>query len=117
MISRLWPFRTGIAVVGSGWTFLSTHGLVFLAVAANPTATQREIANTVGVTERTVQSVLSDLVEDGYLARVREGRRNRYEIDHQAPMRHPMLDRSAQVRDLLILMVDAGIAIDPPREG
>lgn len=89
------------------WGFLSTYGLVFLAVANDPSATQREIAGQVGVTERTVQTVLRDLLDAGYVVRFRDGRRNRYEIDDTAPMRHPLLQPAARVEDLLRLVAES----------
>lgn len=90
--------------MGRQWTFLSTHGLVLLAVAENPSATQREIATAVGVTEKTIQSVIADMVDAGHLTRIKEGRRNRYELDQHASLRHGLVSRSAQVRDLIKLM-------------
>lgn len=76
------------------WTFLSSHGLVFLAVARTPTATLREIGDAVGITERAAQRLVSDLVEAGYLRRFREGRRNRYEVVRDKSLRHPLSDSS-----------------------
>jgi len=72
-----------------GWMFLSTHGLVLVALAHNPQQTMRYLAETVGVTERTVQSVVRDLVDGGYVIRIRVGRRNVYRLDATRPMRHP----------------------------
>jgi hypothetical protein len=70
------------------WTFFSNHGLVLLAVARRPSARIRDLADAVGVTERAAQSILNDLVGEGYLERVREGRRNRYVIRGDRPLRH-----------------------------
>ena len=86
------------------WTFLSTHGLVLLAIAENPSATQREIARMVGVTEKTIQNAISDMVNAGHLTRIKEGRRNRYELNPRASLRHGLVSRSAQIRDLIKLM-------------
>ncbi|HEX2275331.1 MAG TPA: MarR family transcriptional regulator [Acidimicrobiales bacterium] len=82
--------------VGRDWTFLSTHALVFLAVAQNPEATLRQIGEVVGITERAAQQRVADLVQEGYLRRFREGRRNRYEVVGTKGMRHPLNgDRAA----------------------
>ena len=35
---------------------------------------------------------MADLVEGGYVTRTREGRRNRYQINPDAPLRHPLED-------------------------
>jgi hypothetical protein len=40
----------------------------------------------VGITERAVQRIVADLEEGGYLSR--EGRRNRYEVHQDSPLRH-----------------------------
>ena len=72
------------------WTFLSNHGHVLLAIARNPDATLREVAALVGITERAVQRIVADLVAGQYLERVRTGRRNRYEVRHELPLRHPI---------------------------
>jgi len=73
-----------------GWTFLTNHAHVLICLAADPEARLREIAQAVGITERAVQRILSDLEEAGYIAREREGRRNRYRLDRKLPLRHPL---------------------------
>lgn len=85
------------------WTFLTNHAQVLLAVAANSRLTAREIAALVGITERAVQRILTDLEVAGYLSRSRDGRNNRYEIHPERPMRHPAQQGHA-VRDLLALL-------------
>lgn len=82
------------------WSFLSNHGLVLLAVASDPTATQRQIGDAVGLTERAAQRLIADLVDAGYVRRFVEGRRNRYELVGGTRMRHP-LSRDVPVRELL----------------
>jgi DNA-binding transcriptional ArsR family regulator len=72
------------------WTFLTSHAVVLLEVAAAPDATVREIAERAGLTERQSHRVLSDLVEGGYVQRQRVGRRNHYRVDESRPMRHPI---------------------------
>lgn len=71
------------------WTILTNHGHVLLCVLRDPEMRLRDIADEVGLTERAVQGILTDLVEDGYVTRTRVGRRNRYEVHGHAPMRHP----------------------------
>lgn len=84
------------------WTFLTNHSHVLLCVAADPTARGRDIADRVGITERSAQSIIADLVDAGYLTRRRVGRRNHYEVHADLPLRHP-LERSHQVFELLRL--------------
>jgi DNA-binding transcriptional ArsR family regulator len=78
------------------WTFLTNHAHVLLWLAADPDARVREVAEHVGITERATLRILHDLVEAGYVHAERVGRRNRYRLRLDEPMRHPM-DRSRAV--------------------
>lgn len=71
------------------WHFLSNHTQVLLTIARDPEVRLRDVAVMVGVTERTAQRIVADLLEAGYLQRERVGRRNRYTIDPSVKMRHP----------------------------
>ncbi len=82
------------------WTFLTNHAHVLLCVARDPGVRLRDVANVVGITERAAQRIVADLVEAGYLEREREGRRNRYQVNSDAPLRHPM-DREHAVGEIL----------------
>lgn len=75
-----------------GWTFLSNHGHVLLAVGQDPMARVRDLADRVGITERSAQQILNDLVDDGYVRRTRTGRRNTYAVSSGMPFRHPLED-------------------------
>jgi len=70
------------------WTFLTNHAHVLLVVAADPQARLRDIAERVGITERATQLIVSDLAREGYLAKERVGRRNRYTLAAGLPLRH-----------------------------
>ena len=83
-----------------GWTFLTNHAHVLVCVSRDPDARARDIAEAVGITERAVLAILNDLVEGGYLARERVGRRNHYTVDADRPFRHP-LEQHAKVSALL----------------
>ena len=72
------------------WVFLSNHGNVMLCIARDPRIRISEIADSVGIGERAAQKIVADLVADGYLVRTKEGRRNRYEINPRARLRHPL---------------------------
>ena len=72
-----------------GWTFLTNHGHVLLAIARDPTARLRDVAATVGVTERAAHAIVADLEADGYLQRHRVGRRNQYTVNLAGRFRHP----------------------------
>lgn len=70
------------------WHFITNHGLVLSYIYRNPRSTAREIANHVGITERTIHKIISDLEAAGYIERFRRGRRNVYRVDHRLPLRH-----------------------------
>jgi DNA-binding MarR family transcriptional regulator len=86
----------------ASWTFLSNHAHVLIALAKEPTLRVRDLAAVVGVTERAVSAILTDLEEAGVLVREREGRRNVYAINPEAPLRHSV-ESHRNVRDLLQL--------------
>jgi len=71
------------------WRFVTNHAHVLETIARDPTSRLRDIANTVGITERTVSQIVNDLVAAGYLTKTRDGRRNRYHVHEQLPLRHP----------------------------
>ena len=78
------------AETGRHWTFLSNHGHVLVCLARDPEARLRDVALAVGITERAVQKIVSDLEDAGVVERVRDGRRNRYRLFPDKPLRHPI---------------------------
>ena len=70
------------------WTFITNHGLVLSHIAQNPKITAREIALTVGITERTTHKIITDLEQSNYIAKTRIGRRNIYEVNFRNYLRH-----------------------------
>jgi len=86
-----------------GWKFVTHHALVLCLVAQQPRITAREISLKLGVTERTTHNIISDLEADGYITKTREGRRTRYGINTDMPLRHKMQQDKA-VGDLLEML-------------
>lgn len=86
------------------WTFLTNHAHVLVCIADDPDARGRDIAARVGITERAAQAIVADLVADGYITRRRNGRRNRYELHPELPLRHP-LESEHTVGELLEAVV------------
>ena len=68
---------------------MTNHAHVLEAIAADPTIRLRDIATGLAITERTVAQIVSDLERAGYLTKTRDGRRNRYEVHEELPLRHP----------------------------
>jgi len=85
------------------WHFLTSHAQVLLCLQRNPRVRLRDVAETVGITERAAQRIVSELVEAGYVQREREGRRNHYVLDRSVPMRHPS-QLNHEIGDLLDLL-------------
>lgn len=85
------------------WTFLTNHAHVLVCIAQNPDMRGREIAQEVGISERAVQGIISDLVEAGYVVRQRTGRRNHYTINADGTLRHPLEDEHT-VGELLAML-------------
>jgi hypothetical protein len=92
--------QTLIGTKTSRWDFLTNHAHVLLCVSQDPGIRLRDIAAAVGITERGAHKILSELVEDGYVLRERDGRRNRYEVKPELPLRHPLV-QERDVGDLL----------------
>ena len=87
-----------------GWDFLTNHAHVLTCVAHDPGIRVRDIAAAVGITERAAHRILSELVEEGYVERHRTGRRNRYRVVADLPLRHPLV-QERQVGDLLDVLL------------
>ena len=71
-----------------GWTFITNHGLVLSYIYYNPSHATREIANHVGITERTTHKIISELESNGYIERRRSDRKNLYHVHQGRPLRH-----------------------------
>ena len=80
--------------------FVTHHAHVLQVIFEDPSARLRDIAQVVGITERTVAHLLDDLEAAGYLTKTRDGRRNRYEVHDKLPLRHPQ-HRHHTVGDLI----------------
>ena len=70
-----------------GWKFVTNHALVLCQIVEQPKITTREIAYTIGITEKTTRSIIADLETDGYVSKKREGRRLRYRVNADLPLR------------------------------
>ena len=99
-----------MATPGSLWTFLTNHAHVLIALAAEPDARLRDVAERVGITERAVQLIVGDLERAGLLTRTREGRRNHYALHPDVPLRHPV-EAHVHVAELLRLIVPDAPAV------
>jgi len=83
-----------------GWTFLSNHGHVLVALRDSPDARLSELADRVGISERAIQLIVGDLERAGYVRKERSGRRNHYTVASGQRLRHPA-ERESSLDDLL----------------
>jgi DNA-binding transcriptional ArsR family regulator len=86
------------------WDFLTNHAHVLVCVANDPGIRARDIASAIGITERATHRILGELVDEGYVLRERQGRRNRYEIVADLPLPHPLV-QERRVGELIAVLV------------
>ena len=89
----------------SNWTFLTNHSHVLLCLAKSPSMRIRDLAIEVGITERAVQRIIAELVDEDYLKKQKDGRRNTYEICSQRPLKHS-IEGHKTIDDLIKLIFD-----------
>ena len=97
------------------WGFLTNHALVLLCIARDPGVRLRDIAASVGITERSAFGIVSDLTAAGYVVKEKGGRRNSYQVEVHLPLPEST-DRRLAIGDLLALLggIDAGAAGQEP---
>jgi hypothetical protein len=98
--------------VTTTWNFLTNHGRALLCIADNPEVRIRDIAATLGITERRTHGIVTDLTDAGYLIKTKEGRRNRYEVQTHLPIPEPTA-RERAIGEVLELL---GGRLDPDKE-
>ena len=91
------------------WTFLTSHARVLLLVAHDPGVRLRDIAASLGITERSAFGIITDLVEAGYVVKEKDGRRNRYHIQAHLPLPEPT-SQERTVGEVLALLAGTGPA-------
>ncbi|MGE0403669.1 MAG: helix-turn-helix transcriptional regulator [Kofleriaceae bacterium] len=95
---------------------MTNHAHVLLCISADPEMLLRAVAQRVGITERAVQRIVADLEAGGYLIKHREGRRNRYDVVADLPLRHPV-ERHQRVSALIALVAPRRVSEADGRRG
>lgn len=85
------------------WTFLTNHAHVLFCLAQDTEIRLRDVADRVGITERAVQRIVTELENAKYITRHRNGRRNSYVVHRREPLRHA-IEGHCCVADLLELI-------------
>ncbi len=89
-----------------GWSFLSKHGRVLLCIVHDPGVRLRDIAASVGITERSAYGIVADLAAAGYAVKHKDGRRNRYQIQAHLPL-HESSSQQLAIGEVLALLAGA----------
>lgn len=89
--------------MSAAWTFFTNHAHVLFCISEDPNIRLRDVAQLVGITERAAQRIVAELEDAGYLTHEKVGRRNRYFVEPEAPLRHAVEDHMTvgQLFDLL----------------
>ena len=88
----------------AAWSFLTNHARVLVCIAHDPGVRLRDIAATLGITERSAYGIVTDLTESGYVVKEKDGRRNRYQIQAHLPLREAITQERTigEVLDVLV---------------
>ncbi len=101
----------GYCVYVTSWGFLTNHGRVLLCIARDPGVRLRDIADRLGITERSAHGIVTDLAEAGYVVKHKDGRRNRYQIQAHMPLPEPASQEPA-IGEVLALLTGAVLSND-----
>jgi hypothetical protein len=82
------------------WSFLTNHARVLVCIAHDPGVRLRDIAKTLDITERSAYSIVTDLTASGYVVKLKDGRRNRYQIRPHLPLREAITQSQNLARKL-----------------
>ena len=91
----------------ASWSFLTNHARVLLCIAHDPGVRLRDIAASVGITERSAYGIVTDLTAAGYIVKQKDGRRNRYQFQPHRPM-HGAASQGPAIGEVLALLTGAG---------
>jgi DNA-binding transcriptional ArsR family regulator len=94
------------------WSFLTNHARVLICIAHDPGVRLRDIAAKLGITERSAYSIVTELTDAGYVVKQKDGRRNRYEIQGDLPLRGSV-GRERTIGEVLNVLVEASALGDP----
>ena len=90
-------------LIMANWSFLTSHARVLMCIAHDPGARLRDIAASLGITERSAHGIVAELAEAGYVVKQKDGRRNRYQIQAHLPLPEPA-SRDRTVGEVLALL-------------
>jgi hypothetical protein len=92
------------------WSFLTNHARTLACIAHDPGVRLRDVATTLGITERSVFGIVTDLTTAGYLLKDKDGRRNRYRIQPHVRLRRD-IDREQTIGELMAVFIEPKLAV------
>ncbi len=92
--------------MAASWSFLTNHARVLLCISRDPGIRLRDIATRLDITERSAYGIVNDLAAAGYITKVKDGRRNHYQIQAHLPLPEPT-SRERTVGEVLALLAGA----------
>jgi DNA-binding IclR family transcriptional regulator len=95
------------------WSFLTNHARVLLCIAHDPGVRLRDIGAALDITERSAHTIVTQLAEEGYVIKQKDGRRNRYQIQAHLPL-HGTVGRERTIGEILDVLVEASAANSDP---
>jgi DNA-binding IclR family transcriptional regulator len=87
------------------WSFLTNHARALVCIANDPGVRLRDIAATLGITERSAFGIVTELTTAGYVVKDKDGRRNRYRIQAHLPLPEA-IGQERTIGEVLGLLVD-----------
>jgi predicted DNA-binding transcriptional regulator YafY len=94
----------------TSWSFLTNHARVLVCLARDPGMRLRDLAASLGITERSAYAIVTDLTAAGYTVKRKDGRRNRYQILAHLPLPEPTSQEPA-IGEVLALLAGATAAL------
>jgi hypothetical protein len=94
------------------WSFLTNHAQALLRIAHDPGTRLIDIAAALSITERSAYAIVNDLARAGYVVKIKDGRRNRYEVQGHLPLPDPV-GHSGTIGEVLALLIGDSGAIPP----
>ncbi len=94
------------------WSFLTNHARVLLCIANDPGVRLRDIAASVGITERSAYGIVTELTTGGYVVKKKDGRRNHYQVQAHMPLPEPTRQEPA-IGEVLALLAGASATPRP----
>ena len=92
----------------SQWSFLTNHARALVCIADDPGVRLRDIAAALDITERSAYAIVTDLTDDGYIVKEKDGRRNRYHIQGDLPLPEKIA-RTRTIGEVLDLLAEATV--------